>query len=219
MSATERYGFIITATERTYRAETAAAPADIPAGTLLQLPAHTTTPLRHHRAATESGAAAERRALVTDVPSRTPEHSAALPSASELICALAGQYLSGAVCRHAHELVEIHRHRQAGTASAERLATRRAEHIRALDHWARRLPPASAGARKYSDSLGRLIDRTADVAAFAFHLLRTDEIGGERMHSAWTRLAELELEYADLVRDVAAGRRYLPGAPLADDDR
>ncbi|NKY31781.1 DUF4254 domain-containing protein [Nocardia speluncae] len=96
------------------------------------------------------------------------------------------------------------------TAAPEQLRSRRTELIRLLDRWAQRLPAASPGVGAHPQSLGCLIDRMAEAAAHAFHLLRTDEIGGDRMHAAWTRLAELELEYADLVRDIAAGSRYLP---------
>jgi hypothetical protein len=152
--------------------------------------------------------AIERRSPANGMPFL--DHPASLPSASALICALAGQFLSGTVCRRAHELVEIHQRAHVGADSFQQLNSRRADLVRALDRWARRLPPPSPGARAHSDSLGTLIDRMADVAAHAFHLLRTDEIGGDRMHAAWTHLAVLELEYADLVRDVAAGRRYVP---------
>jgi hypothetical protein len=48
------------------------------------------------------------------------------------------------------------------------------------------------------------------VAEEAFHLLMNDDPGGERMHAAWTRLAELEIDYTDLVRAVGDGRRRLP---------
>jgi hypothetical protein len=38
----------------------------------------------------------------------------------------------------------------------------------------------------------------------------TDDVTSDRMHAAWTRLAELELGYADLLGDIRSGRRYLP---------
>jgi hypothetical protein len=141
-----------------------------------------------------------------------PLHPADLPDANALICALAGQHMDCALCRSAHELVDLHRHAPGHAEWPEALHTRRATLISGIDLWARRLPPPRCGARPHPESLGELIDRIAAAAAHAFHLLMTDDLSGDRMHAAWTRLAELELGYADLLSDIRSGRRYLPPA-------
>lgn len=141
-----------------------------------------------------------------------PLDPADLPNADALICALAGRPPECALCRSAHELVELHRRIPLSSEGPETLRTRRTALVRGIDRWARRLPPPRHGARAHTESLGELIDRVATAAAAAFHLLMTDDVTGDRMHAAWTRLAEVELDYADLLSDIRSGRRYLPPA-------
>jgi hypothetical protein len=146
----------------------------------------------------------------TDLDAVPPLDPADLPSANALICALAGRPPECVLCRSAYELVGLHRRGARPLEWPETLRTRRAALVRGIDHWARRLPPPRHGARAHSESLGVLIDRIAAAAASAFHLLMTDDVAGDSMHAAWTRLAELELDYADLLSDIRSGRRYLP---------
>ncbi|WP_327101054.1 DUF4254 domain-containing protein [Nocardia vinacea] len=135
---------------------------------------------------------------------------AVLPSASELLCALSGQYVRGELCELAYALVELHRHRREWPLEFN---CRRAELVADVNAWAvRNLPHRAVGARKHEESLGEFMDRIAAVAAHAFYLLMTDDVTGTRMHAAWTRLAELEVGYSDLLRDVHDGRRYLPAS-------
>lgn len=217
MSAINRNRITTTAPERMYTTETTAPPVttaagpDASGGMIMRFPPSPETRLRYARATAATGpTAATRRAEATAGRDSGLDHHPVLPTASALICALAGQYLSGTVCRSAHQLVEIHHRTQVGTDSFEQLRTRRAELVGTLDRWARRLPPSAPAAHANSDSLGTLVDRIAEAAARAFHLLRTDDIGGEPLRAAWTRLAELELEYADLVREITARKCYLP---------
>ncbi|MGK8525132.1 hypothetical protein ACRS6B_27985 [Nocardia asteroides] len=134
--------------------------------------------------------------------------SSALPSPSSLLCALGGYHVHGPVSRWARELTELYRRRREDPASLAEIDERRAELRNRLDTWtALRLP----GAVPREVGLGEMIDRMAAVAEEAFHLLMHDDPGGERMHAAWTRLAEWEIAYAELVRAVGDGRRILGG--------
>ncbi|WP_328394515.1 hypothetical protein [Nocardia sp. NBC_00416] len=96
--------------------------------------------------------------------------------------------------------------------SAEDLAqSRRRQLIAEINAWgSQHLPAPVAGARVHERSLGELIDTIAAGAARAFHLLRHDDPAGERMHTEWTRLAELEIAYRDLLLDIETGRCRLP---------
>ncbi|MFC9897685.1 hypothetical protein ACFVMC_28685 [Nocardia sp. NPDC127579] len=90
----------------------------------------------------------------------------------------------------------------------------RGELVTRINGWASRHRRPTAGAIEHEESLGDVIDRIAVVADRAFHLLMTDDPSGELMHAAWTRLAEEEVAYGDLVRAVADGRRSLPDVPV-----
>lgn len=146
----------------------------------------------------------------TDPGAKHPLDPADLPNADALICALAGRPPECDLCRSAYALVELHRSVAKTAEWTEPFRTRRIALVLGIDHWARRLPPPRPGARPHPESLGQLIDRLATAAASAFHLLMTEDVTGDRMHAAWTRLAELELDYADLLGDLRSGRRYLP---------
>jgi hypothetical protein len=149
--------------------------------------------------------------LVQRARPRKPSESSALPSPSALLCALGGQHVQGPVSRWARELTELHRQRREQARDLAELERRRAELVDRIDTWATlQLPSAAPGVRLHDVSLGVMIDRMAAVAEEAFHLLMNDDPGGERMHAAWTRLAELEIDYPDLVRAVGDGRRRLP---------
>ncbi|MEU2140524.1 hypothetical protein ABZ496_25805 [Nocardia rhamnosiphila] len=132
-----------------------------------------------------------------------------LPTATELLYAVGGRRADGPVCSLASALSESYR-LEAGLAGI-RLQSRRRTLIAEIDAWSsRHLPAPTAGIRVYERTLGELIDVIAAGAARAFHLLRHDDPAGELMHFEWTRLAELQLIYRDLVHDVETGRCCLP---------
>ncbi|MGW0005179.1 hypothetical protein [Nocardia grenadensis] len=135
-----------------------------------------------------------------------------LPTATELLYAVGGRRAEGPVCSLASALSESYR-LEAGLAGI-RLQSRRRTLIGEIDAWSsRHLPVPAAGTRVYERTLGELIDVIAAGAARAFHLLRHDDPAGELMHFEWTRLAELQLVYRDLVHDVESGRCCLPSGP------
>ncbi|MGQ4617395.1 hypothetical protein [Nocardia sp. R7R-8] len=137
-----------------------------------------------------------------------------MPSPSALLCALGGQHAQGPVSRWARELTELHRQCREDARESVESRRRCAELVDRIDTWAAlHLPCADPGVRVHETSLGEMIHRMAAVAEEAFHLLMHDDPGGERMHAAWTRLAELEIAYADLVCAIGDGRRRLPTAP------
>jgi hypothetical protein len=82
----------------------------------------------------------------------------------------------------------------------------RAELIANINAWTTRQLSGPIRAGHPEANLGDVIDRIAATADQAFHLLMTDDPAGERMHTTWTRLAELSIAYADLVRQAADGR-------------
>ncbi|MBB5917624.1 hypothetical protein BJY24_006536 [Nocardia transvalensis] len=141
--------------------------------------------------------------------------AAELPSASELLCAMHGQHVCGALCHLAHELADVHRRMRAGLRPD--LAHHRATLIVSIDDWAAsHLPAPACGARVHTETLGQTIDHIASAAARAFHILMTDDPAGTLMHAEWTHLAELEIAYSDLARDIESGRRCLPPATTRD---
>ncbi|MER7450832.1 DUF4254 domain-containing protein [Nocardia beijingensis] len=158
--------------------------------------------------------------LVQRARPRKLSEGSALPSPSALLCALGGQHVDGPVSRWARELTELHRQCREDARETAETRRRRTELIDRIDTWAAlHLPSADPAVRVHHESLGEMIDRMAAVAEEAFHLLMHDDPGGERMHAAWTRLAELEIAYTDLVRAIGDGRRRLPsertGLPAA----
>ncbi|WP_433757255.1 hypothetical protein [Nocardia sp. CA-135398] len=74
-----------------------------------------------------------------------------------------------------------------------------------INAWATEHLPLRAADHRAA-ALGDIIDRIAATADRAFHLLMTDDLTGEHMHVAWTRLAELSNAYGDLVREAEDGR-------------
>jgi hypothetical protein len=148
----------------------------------------------------------EERVIVRPQPA---SGTSCLPTATELLYAVGGRRAEGPVCSLASALSESYR-LEAGLAGI-RLQSRRRTLIAEIDAWStRHLPAPTAGIRVYERTLGELIDVIAAGAARAFHLLRHDDPAGELMHFEWTRLAELQLIYRDLVHDVESGRCCLP---------
>ncbi|WP_169816369.1 DUF4254 domain-containing protein [Nocardia miyunensis] len=108
-------------------------------------------------------------------------------------------------------MTELHRQIQLHPDRANQSRSRRARLIADVDAWTfRNLPSPAVGARRHEQTLGEIIDRMAAAAARAFELLMADSPTGARMHTQWTRLAELEIGYSDLARDLRDGRCYLP---------
>ncbi|WP_433727738.1 DUF4254 domain-containing protein [Nocardia sp. CA-129566] len=130
---------------------------------------------------------------------------AALPSTGELLCAMSGQQVRGHVCQWSRDLVRLHRIRRERPQSTAVIDCLRIELVANINAWAfEHLPGRSADL--LDTKLGDTIDRIAATADRAFHLLMTEELSGEHMRVAWTRLAELAIAYGDLVRQAESGR-------------
>lgn len=137
--------------------------------------------------------------------------SAALPSKDELLVALCGSRVSGPLCHAARDLVQLHRRRREYQDRITDIDGSRAETVARIDRFVtRRTPRPHRDARVYPETMGTLIDRMAAAAERAMHIMMTAGPRSEAMHVAWTKLAELEIQYADLAEEVAGGRRRLP---------
>uniref|UniRef100_UPI0024564917 DUF4254 domain-containing protein n=1 Tax=Nocardia wallacei TaxID=480035 RepID=UPI0024564917 len=127
-----------------------------------------------------------------------------------------GMFFLNAGCRRAHYHPPVHHCRPGPEPRADRMRPRRRRIVAEIDSWADlNLARSAVGARAHIETLGQTIDHIAAAAATAFHVLNTDDPAGILMHRHWTRLAELEVAYGDLVRDIRDGRRYLPTARTA----
>ncbi|MEV4236781.1 MULTISPECIES: DUF4254 domain-containing protein [unclassified Nocardia] len=129
----------------------------------------------------------------------------ALPSTSELLCALSGKQVRGHVCRWSRDLVRLHRIRREHPQRAAVIDCLRVELVANINTWATEHLTLRTDDHRDA-ALGDIIDRIAATADHAFHLLMTDDLTGERMHVTWTRLAELSNAYSDLVREAEHGR-------------
>ncbi|WP_433713537.1 hypothetical protein ACQP2U_04505 [Nocardia sp. CA-084685] len=129
----------------------------------------------------------------------------ALPSTSELLCALSGKQVRGHVCRWSRDLVRLHRIRREHPQRAAVIDCLRVELVANINTWATEHLTLRPDNRRDA-ALGDIIDRIAASADHAFHLLMTGDLTGEHMHVAWTRLAELSNAYGDLVREAEHGR-------------
>ncbi|QXN94695.1 DUF4254 domain-containing protein [Nocardia iowensis] len=137
-----------------------------------------------------------------------------LATKAELIVALCGSFSGdgscGPLCREAHSLVQLHRRRRSQPLSCSEIDGRRAEIVACIDEWVTRAAPCRNGsARLHPESVGMLIDRMAAAAARVLDALERDGPAGTETHAAWVRLAELEIQYGDLVAEVTDGRRRL----------
>ncbi len=136
--------------------------------------------------------------------------ASSLPSPTELLYAVGGRKAEGPVCSLASALSESYRLESGSSGNPAQ--SRRRILIAEINSWSSEyLPAPRAGIRVYERTLGELIDVIAEGAARAFHLLRNDDPAGELMHAEWTRLAELQIAYRDLVHDIETGRCCLPG--------
>lgn len=141
----------------------------------------------------------------------TTVHKEALPSKDELLVALCGKRGRGPLCNEARSLARLHQRRREHTASASEIDDGRAESMARIDSWvAHHIPRPHRNARTHSETVGALIDRMAAAADRAMHALITDGPSSLTVHTAWVRLAELEIQYGDLAGEICDGRRRLP---------
>lgn len=144
-----------------------------------------------------------------------------LPTKQQLIVALCGngfggqeRSAAGPLCWEAHALVQLHRCSRESPERDDEFGFRRADIVVGMDRWVTgHGPRPSAEAPAHPESVGTLINRMAQAAEHAMHILRTEGPNTDNMHAAWTRLAELEVEYADLARELLIGHLRLPPIP------
>jgi hypothetical protein len=110
----------------------------------------------------------------------------------------------------AGELAQLHQTRERTPANrCDELDRRRAQLVRGIDRWvtlATPIPPPAAP--EHAETVGRMVDRLAMLAAQAFVALThaPDSV----CYDAWVRIDELADGYQDLVDDLRAGARRLP---------
>ncbi|MFI7664527.1 DUF4254 domain-containing protein [Nocardia sp. NPDC049526] len=136
-----------------------------------------------------------------------------LPTKGEVLRACRGvEHAAHPLLQAAYELTCLHESRLADGGRTDDIDCRRAKLVRRINHRVRaQLPPAHGSAAVHTETLGAVIDRLAQCTAIAYAALAsaTDYDLGD----AWEALAELAIGYEDLVRELAAGRRRLPGGP------
>ncbi len=89
-------------------------------------------------------------------------------------------------------------------------AESRADLITRIDRWAEiHVPPVRGAAYLHTETLGSVLDRLAYLTAHAYTALAAHDEW--ELWFLWERLAELSCAYEDLVTELAAGRRRLPG--------
>ncbi|WP_433627199.1 DUF4254 domain-containing protein [Nocardia sp. CA-120079] len=136
-----------------------------------------------------------------------------LPTKGEVLRACRGvEHAAHPLLRAANELACLHERRLADGCRTADIDSRRAKLVREINHWAHgHLPPAHGSASVHTETLGAVLDRLARYTATAYAALAsaTDYDLGD----AWEALAELAIGYEDLVHELAAGRRRLPGGP------
>ncbi|MBF6253954.1 hypothetical protein IU414_18120 [Nocardia farcinica] len=152
-------------------------------------------------------------------PVRTPpitqEHRYRLPARDRLLIALCrGLDDTDPICSWARELVQLHGARRESSARAAECDCRRTELIARINDLTNTVEPLLA--ITYPQTIGVLIDRMAVAAEQAMHQLAASGARSERMHQAWTQLAELELEYSDLVSDLFYVDNLCPPHPSTD---
>ncbi|ATL67236.1 hypothetical protein [Nocardia terpenica] len=125
-----------------------------------------------------------------------------------MLLALFGHQTDDVICGHAQDLVDLHRKRREQPERAAEFDCGRAESVAAINRRATGSSPRPHPAvDTHSETLGSLIDRTAAATERAIRLLATTGPSTVRMHEAWTRLAELEIAYGDLVAKLTDDRR------------
>lgn len=128
----------------------------------------------------------------------TSVHEMPLPTKNELLVAMCGKCARGMVCREARTLVELHHRHRKFPRTRDVTDHHRAEAIARINRWIEsHIPPRRHNAPTRSRNLGALVDRMAAAAAQAMYVMETSGPGSDEMHAAWTRLAELEIQYDD----------------------
>ncbi|WP_460696243.1 DUF4254 domain-containing protein [Nocardia thraciensis] len=107
------------------------------------------------------------------------------------------------VTRTARALAELHLARHRDPRRADEIDGRRSELVASIDDWV----AAHTVARPRAQSLGAAVDAMAAAQVRAAHLLRSVEnVGDERVHAAWFRLAALADGWTDLVQQTTGVR-------------
>ncbi|MGQ4600370.1 hypothetical protein [Nocardia sp. R6R-6] len=131
-----------------------------------------------------------------------------LPTKHELLLAITGHNVTGAVCEWARELAALHAQRGQAPERVQEIDCRRTDIVTAIDDWLSGLIP-HLDDRNDMVSVGALIDHAAAAANRSLVVLATDGANCIRMHEAWTHLGELELMYDHLLADLT-GRPATP---------
>ncbi|MGW0046972.1 DUF4254 domain-containing protein [Nocardia cyriacigeorgica] len=134
-----------------------------------------------------------------------------LPSAPQLLSACRGfPDTNDTVIAAAFELGELHSVRITTTPdNTEQIDWRRAQLTHDIDHFVTlAVPVPFPGARIHTETIGRVIDRIAELTTMTYVALSgpSDAAYSE----ACAKLNELVSAYQDLVHDLAAGIRRLP---------
>ncbi|MBF6215878.1 hypothetical protein IU487_33305 [Nocardia puris] len=146
-------------------------------------------------------------------PPITQERRCHLPARNRLLIALCrGLDDSDPICSWARELVRLHGTRTESPALAAECDCRRSEFITRINELITAVEPLLA--ITYPPTIGVLIVRMAAAAEQAMRQLVASGARSERMHQAWTQLAELELEYSDLVSDLFYVDKPMPAKPV-----
>jgi hypothetical protein len=131
-------------------------------------------------------------------PPIAPGRLCRLPSRDRLLIALCSTADdSDPICARARELVRLHRTRTDVPTAAAECDCRRSELITQINELAATIEPSPPVA--HPRSIGTLIDRMAAADERAMRQLEASGACSVQMHEAWTRLAELEIEYSDLI--------------------
>ncbi|MBF6098745.1 hypothetical protein IU510_11720 [Nocardia cyriacigeorgica] len=153
---------------------------------------------------------------------RDPTCVAALLSPAQLLQAIAGRCpVAGPLVCWARELSDLHA-QSVSVIQRRELPGNRADFldvcaqidrvVAEIDLWASCHIPRMRGARKHTHSLGEVISHFAKTYAEAWWtVLHYPDF--DRRHRAWSRLAEVQEGYADLVDQIRARHLQLPHGP------
>ncbi|WP_280369755.1 DUF4254 domain-containing protein [Nocardia wallacei] len=135
-----------------------------------------------------------------------------LPNKEILLAACRGfPHCIHPVLEAAGELADLHEqraHAEAATTVSE-IDWHRARLMLQIDRWvASHAPTPSGGARLHTETVGRIVDRIAQLCAQAYSRLACPSDGA--YEDAIAALTELSWGYQDLVDEVARGARRLP---------
>ncbi|WP_306356135.1 MULTISPECIES: DUF4254 domain-containing protein [unclassified Nocardia] len=111
----------------------------------------------------------------------------------------------------ASELAALHQQRihSHATTTVNEIDWRRAQVMIRIDRWvAARAPSPSGGARLHTETIGRIVDRIAQLCVHAYSRLASPSNGAYADASA--ALFELTTGYEDLVAEIMRGIRKLP---------